>query len=142
MQMSFVFTSASRLAAPRSQTTRALLRLCTNPEVAQPLRDEIVDVSKEDGWAKMKLLDSFASRMNEMADVAMRPRLITLSGGTVLPKDALILIIDSMTSDPTVYPESEKFDAWRYLKMRQRPGEEDKHYSTRLSRPFLCVQRN
>ena len=52
---------------------------------------------------------------------------ITLSDGTILPKDALILISDSMTSDPTFYPEPEKFDAWRYLKMRQRPGEENKH---------------
>jgi cytochrome P450 len=29
--------------------------------------------------------------------------------------------------DPQVYENPEKFDAWRYLKMRQRPGEENQH---------------
>ncbi|KAF7198377.1 Cytochrome P450 monooxygenase [Pseudocercospora fuligena] len=130
--------SVAAIHTTTEMTTRALVRLCTNPEVVQPLRDEIVGVLKEDGWAKtslykMKLLDSFmkeVSRMDKMGDVAMRRGLtkeITLSDGTVLPKNALILVSDSMTRDPTFYPEPEKFDAWRYLKMRQRPGEENKH---------------
>lgn len=52
---------------------------------------------------------------------------VTLSDGSVLPKGSLILVEDDGPNDPSIYPEPEKFDAYRYLKMRERPGEETRH---------------
>ena len=45
-------------------TTQAMLDVCEHPEVVQPLREEIVQVIRENGWAKtslykLKLMDSF-----------------------------------------------------------------------------------
>ncbi|KAI5366607.1 putative cytochrome P450 [Septoria linicola] len=118
--------------------TRCLLALCEHPEIVQPLRDEINEVLGQDGWAKtafhkMKLLDSFlkeCQRHRQMATMSMMrvtTKPITLSDGTKIPRGAYIQVCDDATEDPDIYPEPEKFDAWRYLKMRQRPGHENLH---------------
>jgi cytochrome P450 len=44
-----------------------------------------------------------------------------------LPKGSYIKVIDNGTRDTNIYPDPEKFDAWRYLRMRERPGEENHH---------------
>lgn len=44
-----------------------------------------------------------------------------------LPTGTCILVLDNGTQNPAYYTSPEKFDAWRYLKMRQRPGEENQH---------------
>lgn len=50
-------------------------------------------------------------------------REVTLSDGTVLPKGSRIMVASNYM-DPTIYSEPEKFDAARFLKMRQQPGQE------------------
>lgn len=49
---------------------------------------------------------------------------VTLSDGTVLPKGSLCIVLADF-SDPNVYPEPEKFDPWRFVTARERPGEEN-----------------
>lgn len=49
--------------------TRAMMQCCRTPEIVDELREEMVRVLKEDGWAKttlykMKLLDSFMSEVS------------------------------------------------------------------------------
>lgn len=49
---------------------------------------------------------------------------LELSDGTVLPKGSRIMVASNFM-DPAIYAEPEKFDAARFLKMRQQPGQEN-----------------
>jgi len=51
---------------------------------------------------------------------------ITLKDGTVLPKGAQILVHSAhMMHDAERYPHPEKFDGYRFLRMREEPGREN-----------------
>ncbi|GLB16874.1 hypothetical protein AtubIFM61612_006729 [Aspergillus tubingensis] len=47
---------------------------------------------------------------------------VTLSDGTVLPKGTISVLTSESNWDPTIYPEPETFDAYRFLKLRETPG--------------------
>lgn len=49
-----------------------------------------------------------------------------LSDGTVLPAGAMIMIADDAVRDAEMYAEPGKFDAYRYLRKRERAGEENR----------------
>ncbi|KAI0385624.1 cytochrome P450 [Hypomontagnella monticulosa] len=113
----------------------ALLDICEYPDVAQQLREEIIEVIGKNGWAKtslykLKLMDSFlkeGQRFRPMGTTTMHRHVekdVELSDGTVLPKGSRVLVASSFM-DPTIYAEPEKFDAARFLKMRQQPGQEN-----------------
>ncbi|KAI1656624.1 cytochrome P450 [Daldinia decipiens] len=116
-------------------TCSALLDICEYPDVAQQLRQEIIEVIGEHGWAKtslykLKLMDSFlkeGQRITPMGITTMNRYVekdLELSDGTVLPEGSRIVVASNFM-DPTIYPEPEKFDAARFLKMRQQPGQEN-----------------
>lgn len=57
-------------------TCRALLDLCKYPEIAQQLRDEIIEVVGREGWAKttlykLKLMDSFLKESQRVMPIAV-----------------------------------------------------------------------
>lgn len=52
---------------------------------------------------------------------------VTLSDGTVLPKGSTILIPDDHKFNAKTYQDPRKFDVERFLKLRSRPGEENRH---------------
>ena len=52
---------------------------------------------------------------------------ITLSDGTVLPEGSTILIPDDHKFNAKTYQDPRKFDVERFLKLRSRPGEENRH---------------
>lgn len=116
-------------------TCSALLDICEYPEVAQQLREEIIEVIGKNGWAKtslykLKLMDSFlkeGQRFRPMGTTTMHRHVekdLELSDGTVLPKGSRIMVASNFM-DPAIYAEPEKFDAARFLKMRQQPGQEN-----------------
>ncbi|KAL7624096.1 hypothetical protein AAE478_005653 [Parahypoxylon ruwenzoriense] len=116
-------------------TCSALLDICEYPDVAQQLREEIIQVISENGWAKtslykLKLMDSFlkeGQRVRPMGTSTMNRYVekdMELSDGTILPKGSRIMVASNFM-DPTIYPAPEKFDAARFLKMRQQPGQEN-----------------
>ncbi|RWA15034.1 hypothetical protein EKO27_g73 [Xylaria grammica] len=114
---------------------RALLDICKYPEVAQQLRDEIIEVVGREGWAKttlykLKLMDSFlreSQRVSPLAVMSMNryvEKTLTLSGGLEIPKGARIAVVSDF-ANPEIYPEPEKFDVARFVKKRQEPGQEN-----------------
>lgn len=62
-----------------------------------------------------------------MDRIAMRD--YTLSDGTFVPKGTYILTPSSAANlDPDVWgPDAEKFDPWRFQRMRLTPGQETLH---------------
>ncbi|EZG00764.1 hypothetical protein H106_08792 [Trichophyton rubrum CBS 735.88] len=109
--------------------TQALYDICANPELIQPLREEIISVlgSRElDTTAlyQMKLLDSVikeSQRLKPAGLLSMKRYVkesITLSDGLVVPKGTSISVSSHVHWDESVYPEPNKFDGYRFLKMK------------------------
>ncbi|KAK8055710.1 hypothetical protein PG993_000937 [Apiospora rasikravindrae] len=118
-------------------TGQAMLDICEHPDVAQQLREEIVQVIGEHGWSKnsvtkLKLMDSFlkeSSRVHPLNLSSMNRYVeqpVELSDGTVLPKGSRIMVAANF-ADPVTYPSPATFDAARFLRKRQEPGQEHAH---------------
>ncbi|KAF3765310.1 cytochrome P450 [Cryphonectria parasitica EP155] len=129
------------LAVSAIHTTTDLLAhtvycLLQNPEFIQPLRDEIISVVAEGGLKhaslyKLKLMDSVvkeAQRLKppmsvNMNRVAMRDT--RLPDGTLIPKGTKVGVSCQAMWDASVYPEPEKFDGYRFLRLREQPGNDN-----------------
>ncbi|KAK3988925.1 cytochrome P450 [Cladorrhinum sp. PSN332] len=115
---------------------QVLCDLVQHPEIVQPLREEMVAALRDGGWKKtslynMKLLDSVikeSQRMKPLGLVSMRRvamQDVTLSDGTFIPKDTTIGVSAQRMWDSSVYPSAEKWDGYRFLKLRAIPGNEN-----------------
>ncbi|KAA8649579.1 cytochrome P450 [Aspergillus tanneri] len=116
--------------------TNLLTDLCENPDLVPALRHEIISIIGKGGMTKkaisqLKLLDSVmkeSQRMRPPLLATMGRRVvksITLSNGLKLPKGTRVCVSTSATKDPSVYHEPERFDGYRFLKMRTVPGQEN-----------------
>ncbi|KAB5557999.1 cytochrome P450 [Coniochaeta sp. 2T2.1] len=124
-------TTASALAL-------ALFDAVDNPGVIDALRKEIIEVVGQYGWNRdkavmynLKLMDSFlkeTQRIQPINSTNMNrfvERNIKLSDGTVLPKNARIMVVGEYR-DPNIYQEPDKFDAARFLQLRkEQPASEN-----------------
>ncbi|KAL7270412.1 hypothetical protein RUND412_006885 [Rhizina undulata] len=117
-----------------------MLELATHPEVIAPLRKEIAETIEEcdglshDALKQMELLDSFMHETQRfwpagevsVARTAIKP--YTFADGTHVPAGCTISAASgSRYKDSDIYPDPEKFDAYRFVKLRkaypQREGE-------------------
>nr|WEP24415.1 cytochrome P450 [Curvularia sp.] len=111
--------------------SKIMLLLTSNPTDIRPLREEIVNVLKEHGWNKtalfnMKLVDSAmkeAQRLMPNEITGMR-RLATKDvqvEDISIRKGQYVMIDGTLAQDPTVFPNPEKFDIYRWKRMREVP---------------------
>ncbi|KAI1272047.1 cytochrome P450 [Xylaria sp. FL0933] len=116
--------------------TQTILELLAHPELIQPLRDEVIEVLRIHGWTKsglynLKLMDSILKETQRVKPISMvsmqRIALadVPLSDGTVIPKGAKLAVANTTRLDGDLYEEPEKFDGYRFLKMRSDPGKEN-----------------
>ncbi|KAF4451894.1 hypothetical protein F53441_5213 [Fusarium austroafricanum] len=129
------------VAAASIHTTNNLLCEClcdlaAYPEVQEELRQEAYRVLEtENGWenkesmAKLKKLDSFMREVQRLSGnitsfirKVMKP--ISLSDGTELPAGTKVLAPQAgIALDERYFPEPERFDAFRFYKLRQESME-------------------
>ncbi|KAF2767243.1 cytochrome P450 [Teratosphaeria nubilosa] len=127
---------ATSIAATHTTTLTLsfmILDLCLHPELAGPLREEILRVMREEGadddpkkfWQrktlqKLKLMDSCfkeSQRLHQVSYSVMRRycrRDVTLSDGTLLRKGCIFHIVPPYL-DPEVYTNPSKYDPYRFL---------------------------
>ncbi|KAM0545782.1 hypothetical protein ACHAPJ_011206 [Fusarium lateritium] len=121
----------------------------TSEEDVEEMRKELAEVLGENGiidknaLAKLKKLDSFAKESQRLCPPSLVniPRIVTspeglkTSTGDILPTGTRMTIMSHFINhDPKVYPEPEKFDPFRFSRLRELPGNETKfqHASTGL----------
>ncbi|KAI1752691.1 cytochrome P450 [Xylaria castorea] len=115
--------------------SQTIIELLNHPELIQPLRDEAIEVLRIHGWTKaglynMKLMDSILKETQRVKPIQMisMQRVanadIHLSDGTVILKGTKCSVANTSRLDGGFYEEPEKFDGYRFLKMRNDPGKE------------------
>lgn len=127
--------------------SHAIIDLCQHPEMVEPLRQEVKTVISETKWAKgtfqkLCLMDAFlkeSQRHHPLDNVTMRSRVeraITLSDGTNIPAGSH-LVVTGVYRDPSVYPNPDDFDPYRFVKEKPEPGKTNTRSYTSLSAQHL-----
>lgn len=52
---------------------------------------------------------------------------VVLSDGTVIPKGSTLMVMNDWAHSSEHFPHAERFDMGRFAKLRQRPGEQNRH---------------
>ncbi|KAL2263955.1 hypothetical protein VTK26DRAFT_3949 [Humicola hyalothermophila] len=129
LEISFAAIHTTTLTA-----THVFYNLAAYPEYIPELRDEIRTVLAEHGGVfsssalqAMKKLDSFLKetmRLNPPSVSSFQRKVrktFTLSNGQVIPAGVVIEIPAlSILTDPDVFENPEKFDPWRFARLRDR----------------------
>ncbi|KAF8816993.1 cytochrome P450 [Phlegmacium glaucopus] len=108
----------------------AFYYLATFPEYMQPLREEVEEIVKSEGWTKtgldqMHKIDSFikeSQRLNPLSNLLMSRVAVndfTFSDGTTIPRGTTIAVSshNAQFSDK-VYEDPLRFDGFRFSRMR------------------------
>ncbi|WYZ38065.1 hypothetical protein EsH8_II_001571 [Colletotrichum jinshuiense] len=110
-----------------------MIQIARHPEFFQSLRREVIEVLSTHGLKKtalyeLKLMDSVIKESQRMKPILLSTmrriatKDIQLSSGFVIRKGDK-LIVDSTTMWDSAYHENaDKFDGYRFLKMRQESG--------------------
>ncbi|KAF6813799.1 cytochrome p450 monooxygenase [Colletotrichum plurivorum] len=134
--ISQLFLSTVAIHTTTDLLDQVLIDLAQNPEMIEPLRKEVMDVLSEGGWKKtslysMKLLDSVVKESQRLKplQLASMQRValddVTLSDGTFIPKGKSVCVSSHALFDPDVYENPEKWDGYRFLRMREQAGKEN-----------------
>ncbi|KAF2655356.1 cytochrome P450 [Lophiostoma macrostomum CBS 122681] len=118
--------------------TMCMLQLCDTPELIEPLREDCNRALDAKGWTKqalqdMKLLDSFMRECQRMRDLLATSMLrfvkaqVVLSDGTVIPKGSTLMVVNDWAHSSEHFPNADTFDMSRFVKLRERTGEENQH---------------
>jgi cytochrome P450 len=132
---SMIATSTAAIHTTSDLFSQLLIDLCKEPDLIDSLRKEVITVITSEGWKRsalqhLKLMDSVlkeSQRLKPALIVSMRRKAlddIKLHDGLEIPKGAFICVSAHQMWDPTIYPEPEKFDGYRFLKRSQIQGHE------------------
>ncbi|KAK4182318.1 cytochrome P450 [Podospora australis] len=129
--------------------TDVLLDLCTFPEYVPKLREEVIEVLKENGWKKtamykLKRMDSFIKEVLRLRPQSMitARRMTTddviFSDGVQIPRGSSIMVPTIVAGvDPKVYPNPDRFDGERFFRMRTAEKDDPKAQLVTVSAEYL-----
>lgn len=146
-----VVLSLASIHTSQMNAVHVLYDLLAYPEYLELIRDEIREVAREEGpwmnwqkatFSKLRRLNSFmreSQRFNPPTLLSMHRVLLQraqLSDSITLPKGAHIsMAVNSIQNDPKTTPEPDRFDGFRYSRLRKREGETHLHqFSTTQNR--------
>ncbi|CAG7926536.1 unnamed protein product [Penicillium olsonii] len=123
-----IFTTADLL-------TQALLDICGKEELISELREEVLAVLRENGvkkttMHKLRLMDSVLKESQRLKPISlstfrrMAMDNIRLADGTQIAKGTGLMIPNEWMWDSQVYENPEKFDPYRFIKLREVAGHE------------------
>ncbi|KAF9068182.1 cytochrome P450 [Rhodocollybia butyracea] len=128
--------------------TNTIYYLAANPEIADPLREEINSTLQELGWTKgamgkMIKLDSFLKETQRLTGVSglsmdrMVLRDFTFSNGTVVPAGTIVgTALYGLHHDEAHYDDPETFRPFRFSAVREHDGENLKHQMVAIDPSF------
>ncbi|KAI6785534.1 Ent-kaurene oxidase-like protein [Emericellopsis cladophorae] len=130
LAMNMLFMTLAGVHTSANTTMHALFDLCANPQFLQPLRDEIQQVTDEDGWtmaamSRLKKVDSFikeSQRLNQTVLMTFNRKLaksLKFADGTVLPRGTCITMPSvAVSRDPEYFENPDEFDGFRFYEKR------------------------
>lgn len=114
--------------------TQAIYDLAAHPELIPPLREEIETLVALEGWQKstvmkMHKLDSCLKesiRMHPLSQTGSGRKTLkpfTFSNGVTVPEGVTVVApIEQIHMDPSIYENADKFDGFRFNRLRERDG--------------------
>ena len=137
-----LISSAASIHTTSLQLAHAIFDLATRPQYMEPLREEVLQVIREEpageltkpALAKLRKLDSFlkeSQRQNPLAVLTFERRAesdLTLPNGIKIKKGEYIgTPASEVNMDPELFDNPRVFDPFRFENMRKEPGSEIKH---------------
>ncbi|KAF0317432.1 cytochrome p450 monooxygenase [Colletotrichum asianum] len=113
---------------------QTMLFLANQPELITPLREEVVQLLKAEGWRKtalynMKLMDSALKETQRMKPNSMfqmrrlATKDITLDEGITIRRGERVVVDASAMKDPKIHGEDvDTYDIYRFRRMREEPS--------------------
>ncbi|RAK81177.1 cytochrome P450 [Aspergillus fijiensis CBS 313.89] len=124
--------------------TKVIFDIVSRPDLVAELRQEVISAVESHGWSRntihnLKLMDSAikeTQRLQPVSSILMR-RLATetfaLKDGTVIPKGKIVGVTIHHMWDAELYAEPEKYDPYRFLRMKENPSQEHKAHAVATS---------
>ncbi|KAL2819028.1 cytochrome P450 [Aspergillus cavernicola] len=116
--------------------SQAIFNLCSRPKLVDDLRKEVISVIGQYGWIKMaiyqlKLMDSVLKETQRLKPISIGTMVrtttspVTFSDGLQVPQNTRTLVSCHNMWCDSVHKDASQFDGYRFLKLRQRPGQEN-----------------
>ncbi|OJJ00726.1 hypothetical protein ASPVEDRAFT_190002 [Aspergillus versicolor CBS 583.65] len=119
--------SVAAIHTTSDMLVQVLYDICAYDGLTEELRAEVTAVLKPDGCTKtalhkLKLMDSVMKESQRLKPSQIS--MIKLADGTVIPKNTLLYVSSERMWDESIYPDPDKFDPYRFLRLRNTPGHE------------------
>ncbi|KAL3477318.1 cytochrome P450 [Aspergillus californicus] len=116
--------------------SQTIFNLCSRPGLVDDLRKEVISVIGQYGWVKtamyqLKLMDSVLKETQRLKPISIGTMVrtttspVTFTDGLQVPSNTRTLVSCHNMWTESVHEDASNFDGYRFLKLRQQPGQEN-----------------